>query len=179
MYEIRIHGRGGQGSVTLAELLAQAAFEDGQWAQAFPAFGVERRGAPVEAFARIDDKKIRTRTQVEEPDFVIVQDASLLEYVDVSEGVDEDGTILLNTTADPDEVDIETEATIVTVDATNIALEHIGVPIMNTSLLGAFASTTGMLSHESMETVIKRKFPGEKGDKNVAATTAAFEEVTA
>jgi pyruvate ferredoxin oxidoreductase gamma subunit len=160
-------------------LLAQAAFEDGQWAQAFPAFGVERRGAPVEAFARIDDRKIRTRTQVEEPDFVIVQDVSLLEYVDVSEGVDEDGTILLNTTADPDEVDIETEAKIVTVDATNIALEHIGVPIMNTSLLGAFASTTGLLSQESMETVIKRKFPGEKGDKNVAATTAAFEEVTA
>lgn len=177
MYEIRIHGRGGQGSVTLAEFLAQAAFEDGEWAQAFPAFGVERRGAPVEAFARIDDKKIRTRTQVEEPDFVIVQDASLLEHVDVTKGVDEDGKILLNTTADPEDIDLDTEAEVVTVDATEIALEHIGKPIMNTALLGAFASATGRLSQESMETVIKRKFPGEIGDQNVAATTAAYEEV--
>ena len=179
MEEIRIHGRGGQGSVTLAQLLAQAAHEEGTWAQAFPAFGVERRGAPVEAFARFDETKITDRSQVDEPDYVIVQDTSLLEYVDVTDGLDEDGLVLVNTDADPAELDIETDAEVVTVDATEIALQHLGRPIMNTALLGAFAGATGLLGQESMEAVITRKFGGEIGEQNVAATNDAFTEVSA
>ncbi|MFQ3293572.1 MAG: pyruvate ferredoxin oxidoreductase gamma subunit [Halobacteriales archaeon] len=177
--QIRIHGRGGQGSVTLAKLLAQAAHEEGIWAQAFPSFGVERRGAPIEAFARFDDSKITDRSQVDEPDYVIVQDVSLLEYVDVTDGLDEDGLVLINTGADPDEVDIETDAEIETVDATEIALDHLGKPIMNTALLGAFAGATGLIEQESIENVIESEFGGEIGQQNVAASTDAFAEVEA
>ena len=179
MDQIRIHGRGGQGSVTLAQLLAQAAHEEGTWAQAFPSFGVERRGAPIEAFARFDDEKITDRSQVDEPDYVIVQDVSLLEYVDVTDGLDEDGVVLINTGADPDEVDVETDADVVTVDATEIALDHLGKPIMNTALLGAFAGATGLIEQESIEEVIEREFGGEIGQQNVAASTDAFAEVQA
>lgn len=179
MYAIRIHGRGGQGSVTLAQLLAQAAHEEGLWAQAVPSFGVERRGAPVEAYVRFDETKITDRSHVESPDFVIVQDTSLLEYVDVTEGLSEDGLILLNTSADPEAVNVETDAEVVTVDATEIALDHLGRPIMNTALLGAFAGATGMLEQESLETVITRKFGGEIGQQNVAATNDAYTEVHA
>lgn len=179
MYAIRIHGRGGQGSVTLAQLLAQAGHEEGIWAQATPSFGVERRGAPVEAYVRYDEAKITERSHVEEPDFVIVQDTSLLEYVDVTKGIADDGLLLVNTDADPADVDIETEAEVVTVDATEIALEHLGRPIMNTALLGAFAGATDILSTESLEAVITRKFGGEIGQQNVAATNDAFTEVHA
>ncbi|MFW6436237.1 MAG: pyruvate ferredoxin oxidoreductase subunit gamma [Halococcoides sp.] len=177
--QIRIHGRGGQGSVTLAQLLAQAAHEEGIWAQAFPAFGVERRGAPVEAFARFDDSKITDRSQVDEPDVVIVQDTSLLEYVDVTEGVDGDGLVIVNTGKSPEAVDLTTDAEVVTIDATEIALEHLGKPIMNTALLGAFAGATEILSQESLEEVITRKFGGEIGDQNVAASNDAFTEAQA
>lgn len=177
MNEIRIHGRGGQGSVTLAHLIAEAAYEQDMWAQAFPAFGVERRGAPVEAYVRIDDEQITDRSQVHEPDYVVVQDASLIEFVDVSGGIDDAGVIMVNTADDPEHLDIAEDVSMVTVDATTIALEHLGKPIMNTALMGAFASATGILGRESMETVIKSEFPGEIGEQNVAATTAAFGEV--
>jgi pyruvate ferredoxin oxidoreductase gamma subunit len=177
--QIRIHGRGGQGSVTLAHLIAEAAYEEEKWAQAFPSFGVERRGAPVEAFARIDDDKITDRSQVDEPDYVVVQDPSLIEFVDVSDGVDDDGAIIVNSAEDPGDLDFETDVTVVTVDATNIALEHLGKPIMNTALMGAFASVTGVLQKESLESVIMAEFPGEIGEQNVAATTDAFTEVQA
>lgn len=179
MKQIRIHGRGGQGSVTLAHLIAQAAYEEGKWAQAFPSFGVERRGAPVEAFARIDEETITDRSQVDEPDYVVVQDPSLLDIVDVGKGVASDGVIIVNSAEDPSTFDIDTEATVVTVNATDIALEHLGKPIMNTALMGAFASATGVLQPESMESVIMAEFPGEIGEKNVSATTAAFTEVSA
>lgn len=177
MKEIRIHGRGGQGSVTMAQMLAQAAFEDGKWAQGFPSFGVERRGAPVEAFTRIDDEKITDRSQIDSPDYVIVQDSTLIGLVDVLEGLREGGMVLVNSASDPDEVDLETENEIVTADATSIALEHLGVPIMNTALMGAFVSVTGLIEKESLNKVVKRKFPGEIGDKNVSAINAAFEEM--
>ncbi|MFB6114265.1 MAG: pyruvate ferredoxin oxidoreductase subunit gamma [Halodesulfurarchaeum sp.] len=179
MQQIRIHGRGGQGSVTLGHLIAEAAFEEGKWSQAFPQFGVERRGAPVEAFARIDDEKITDRSHVYEPDFVIVQDRSLIEFVDVCEGLDEDGMILVNTEDDPSDLDFDTEAEVVTVDATEIAREHLGRPIMNTSLLGAFAKITGLIELDSIEEVIMSEFPGSIGEKNVAASTEAFQEVRA
>lgn len=176
MKEIRIHGRGGQGSVTMAQMLAQATFEDGKWAQGFPSFGVERLGAPVQAFTRIDDKKITDRSQIDTPDYVIVQDSTLLEMVDVLKGLREDGMILVNSTANPDEIGLNTKSEVLTVDATSIALEHLGAPIMNTALMGAFAGATGLINKESLNKVIKKRFPGEMGDKNVAAIDAAFEE---
>ena len=179
MQEVRIHGRGGQGSVTLGHLIAEAAFEEGKWSQAFPQFGVERRGAPVEAFARIADEKIRDRSHVYEPDYVIVQDRSLIEFVDVCKGLSADGMMLVNTSDDPSALDIDTDAEVVTVDATEIALEHLGRPIMNTSLMGAFAKITGVIELESVERVIMSEFPGSIGEKNVAASTAAFQEVGA
>ncbi|AUX09472.1 pyruvate ferredoxin oxidoreductase gamma subunit [Halalkaliarchaeum desulfuricum] len=179
MEQIRIHGRGGQGSVTLAHLIAEAAFEQGDWAQAFPAFGVERRGAPVEAFARIDTEKITDRSQVNEPTYVLVQDPTLVDIVDVAEGLIEGGTVVVNSTAEPAELPIPTDERIVTVDATGIAREHLGRPIMNTSLLGAFAGATGVLEIESIESVTVSTFGGDVGRKNAAAADAAFREVAA
>lgn len=177
MEQIRIHGRGGQGSVTLAHLIGEAAFEQDAWAQAFPAFGVERRGAPVEAFARIDDEKITDRSQVNEPNYVLVQDPTLLEFVDVTEGLVDEGTIIVNSTRAPGELAFETDARVVTVDATEIAREYLGLPIMNTALLGAFAGATGVLEMDSVESVIVSTFGGELGRKNAAAAEAAFQEV--
>ena len=177
MEQIRIHGRGGQGSVTMAQMLAQAAFEGDKWSQGFPSYGVERRGAPIQAFARIDDVKITDRSQVDNPDFVIVQDSTLVGLVDVLDGRTDGGLVLVNTASTPEEVGLETNEKIVTIDATSIALDHLGKPIMNTSLLGAFAGATGLIDIDDLEEVIKRKFPGEIGDKNVAAAREAYERV--
>lgn len=177
MDQIRIHGRGGQGSVTLAHLIAEAAFERGAWAQAFPAYGVERRGAPVEAYARIDDEQITDRSQVNEPTDVIVQDPTLLEFVDVTEGLMEDGLIIVNSAKDPEAVGLDTNAHVVTVDATGIAREYLGEPIMNTALLGAFAGTTGVLDSDSIATATIDSFGDEIGRQNAMAADAAMEEV--
>ncbi|MBN2488389.1 MAG: pyruvate ferredoxin oxidoreductase subunit gamma [Methanosarcinaceae archaeon] len=175
MKEIRIHGRGGQGSVTAAELLAVAAFADGRFSQAFPAFGVERRGAPVQAFTRIGDEPIRLRSQVYEPDYVIVQDATLLEVVDVAGGIKDEGIILINTEFSPDKLELDTKAKIMTVDATKVALDIIGRPIVNTVLLGAFAGATGEVRPESIENAVKKRFPGKVGEKNAEAIQKAYE----
>lgn len=177
MKEIRIHGRGGQGSVTMAHMLAQSAFEDGKWVQGFPSFGVERLGAPVKAFTRIDEEKITDRSQVYSPDYVIVQDPTLVKVVNVLSGLKKDGMILLNTAYKAGELNLETEAKVLTVDATSIALEHLGRPIMNTALMGAFSGATGLIEKESIIKVVKERFPGEIGDKNVSAVIAAFKEV--
>jgi pyruvate ferredoxin oxidoreductase gamma subunit len=175
--EIRIHGRGGQGSVTAAELIAVAAFEDGKWSQAFPYFGTERRGAPVTAFARISDKQIRIRSQIYEPDYVIVQDPSLLHSVDVASGLKETGLVIVNTEMKPSELKINTKATIRTIDATALAIEVIGIPIVNTALLGAFAGATKEIRLDSVNKAIRERFPGKVGDKNVAAVKRAFEQM--
>ena len=174
MKEIRIHGRGGQGSVTAAELLAVAAFADGKFSQAFPAFGVERRGAPVQAFTRINDEPIRLRSQIYEPDYVIVQDPTLLEVVDVASGLKEDGILIINSDFDADKFDIDTKAKIMTVNATKIALDIIGRPIVNTVLLGAFAGATGEIEPESIMEAVKERFPGKIGDKNAEAIQEAY-----
>jgi pyruvate ferredoxin oxidoreductase gamma subunit len=173
--EIRIHGRGGQGSVTAAELIAVAAFEDGKWSQAFPYFGTERRGAPVTAFARISDKKIRVRSQIYEPDYVIVQDPSLLSIVDVASGVKKDGLVIVNTEKPPGELKLNTSAKVKTIDATTLAIQVIGVPIVNTALLGAFAGATGQIRLESVNKAIRGRFPGKVGEKNVEAVKKAYE----
>ncbi len=175
MIEIRIHGRGGQGSVTAAELLAVAAFDDGREAQAFPAFGVERRGAPVLAFCRIDSEPIRIRSQIYEPDYVIVQDPTLMDTVDVLAGVKPEGTVLINSERAASELKLKTSARVVTFPATQIALEMLGRPIMNTAIMGAFAGISGAISFEAIERSIRHRFPGELGDKNVQAARKAYE----
>ncbi len=175
MIEIRIHGRGGQGSVTAAELLAVAAFDDGREAQAFPAFGVERRGAPVLAFCRIDSDPIRIRSQIYEPDYVIVQDPTLMENVDVLAGLKPDGTVLINTEHSAADLKLDTTARVVTFPATQIALETLGRPIMNTAIMGAFAGISGAISFEAIERSIRHRFPGELGDKNVQAARKAYD----
>jgi pyruvate ferredoxin oxidoreductase gamma subunit len=175
MKEIRIHGRGGQGSVTAAEMLSVAAFEDGKFSQAFPAFGVERRGAPVQAFTRLSDNPIRLRSQIYTPDYVIVQDATLLETVNVASGIKDDGIILINTKEKPEELKIDTKARVMTVDATKVAMDIIGLPIVNTVLLGAFAGATGEINVESIKKAVKDRFSGKVAEKNAQAIQKAYE----
>ena len=179
MYQIRIHGRGGQGVVTAAELIAIAAFFEGHAAQAFPSFGVERTGAPIEAFARIDDKPIRIREHIYQPDFLIIQDATLLATVDVAKGCMPKTIAIINTAKPKNElkINLPTE-NIHTIDATKIALEIIGKNIINTVILGAFAKTSGLISLESLKKAIKEKFADkpEVIAKNIAAVEKAFNE---
>lgn len=175
MKEIRIHGRGGQGSVTAAELLAVAAFEDGKYSQAFPAFGVERRGAPVMAFVRLSDRPIRLRSQIYRPDYVIVQDVTLVDVVDVAGGTKPDGIILINTEKSPESFNIDTDASIKTLDATKLAMDIIGKPIVNTTLIGAFAGVTGEINPESIKKAVMERFPGKVGEKNAEAIQAAYD----
>ncbi len=174
MIEIRFHGRGGQGAVTAAEILAKAAFEDGKYSQAFPFFGVERRGAPVMAFTRINDEPIRRRYQVYNPDYVVVLDEGLLEVVDVFSGLGSHGMVIINTQGEaPEHKGSETHV----IDATGIALEKLGLPIVNTVMLGAFAGATGQVSLDSIIKIIKETFPGKIGEKNADAAKAAYEHV--
>ncbi len=174
MRELRIHGRGGQGSVTAAELIAVAAFKSGVFSQAFPAFGVERRGAPVQAFVRFSDKKIRLRSQVYEPKYIIVQDSSLIRDVDVFAGMGPGGIALINT-AGAVEGTIPAGVKVIPIDATKMALEILGVPITNTTLMGAFAAASGEISLEALEEAVRERFSGSLADKNVTAARAAFE----
>ena len=175
MIEIRIHGRGGQGNVAAAELLSIAAFKDGKFAQAFPSFGAERIGAPVQAFVRIDDKKIRTREEVRTPDYLIVQDSFLIGAVSVLDGIKPDGLILVNSDEAPEDLNIKTTARVETIPATEIALEIIGRPIPNAIMIGAFCSITGLVSIDAVQEAIMEKFPGRVGENNVAALERAVE----
>jgi len=172
MKEIRWHGRGGQGAVTSAYLLAMAAFKDGKYSQAFPFFGTERRGAPVVSFTRIDDKFIRTREQVYNPDYVVVLDPTLLAVVDVDEGVNKDGLIIINT---KQKVDLNSEVKIV--DATSIALEVIGKPFVNTPMIGALVGATGIVTLNSVIDAIKERFPQPIADKNIEAVKKTYEKI--
>jgi pyruvate ferredoxin oxidoreductase gamma subunit len=175
MIEIRIHGRGGQGNVSAAELLAVAAFQDGKFSQAFPSFGAERVGAPVQAFVRIDDKKIRIRDDVRQPDFLIIQDQTLIGGVPVLEGIKPHGLVLINSEKQPEELNLQTTATIATIPATEIAIEIIGKPIPNAIMIGAFCSITGLVSLDAVQQAIMDKFPGAVGKNNVAALERAHE----
>lgn len=174
MIEIRFHGRGGQGAVTAAEILAKAAFEDGKYCQAFPFFGAERKGAPVMAFSRIADKPIRRRYQVYNPNYVIVLDETLLEAVDVLSGLKENGKVIINSKND---VDLGKDVESYNIDATGIALDILGVPIVNTVMLGAFAGVTGVVSVDSIEKITKETFPGKIGEKNSKAIQIAYEKL--
>lgn len=172
--EIRIHGRGGQGSVTAAEVLAKAAFLDGLMSQAFPAFGSERMGAPVRAFCRLSDRPIRSRSEIHTPDYCIVQDATLLETVDVFEGVKAGGVVILNTEK-PGEVKVPAGATLKAVAGTRIAMDVIGRPIPNMVMVGAFAGTTGLVSLKSLKAAVKERFGGKVGDLNAEAVEKAYQ----
>ena len=178
--EIRIHGRGGQGAVTAAQLLAHAAFLEGKWVQAFPYFGAERRGAPVKAFARISDEPILVHSQVYNPDYIIVLASKLHEVVDVTEGLKKDSVIVMNTRKKPEEIGLK-DWRIATVDATDIALELdllvSGLPVVNTSILGAFAKATGEVQLESVLKVIKITWSGSAGEKNAKAAELAYERL--
>ncbi len=173
MFEIRIHGRGGQGSVTAAELIAQAAFCQGKFSQAFPNFGVERRGAPVAAYARISDRFIRRRSQIYRPDFVIVQDSSLT-AAGVFSGVKPETVVLINTKK-PASRFSPPAGTVKTIPAAKIALEIIGRPIANTVLLGAFAELSGLIGFSAVKKAIKQTFIGEIAEKNIQATQQGFQ----
>jgi pyruvate ferredoxin oxidoreductase gamma subunit len=161
--------------VAAAELLSIAAFKDGKFAQAFPSFGAERIGAPVQAFVRIDDKKIRTREEVRTPDYLIIQDSFLIGAVPVLDGIKPDGLILVNAEKAPEDLNIKTTARVETIPATEIALEIIGRPIPNAIMIGAFCSLTGLVSIDAVQEAIMEKFPGRVGENNVAALERAVE----
>jgi pyruvate ferredoxin oxidoreductase gamma subunit len=179
VFQIRIHGRGGQGVVTAAELLSVAAFEEGHHAQAFPTFGSERTGAPVVSYCRIAEREIRIREPIVEPDALVIQDPTLLHQVNVFDGVGPDAYILVNTTATVAALAIEEVAAVVrperllTVPATDFAREHLGRPLPNAALLGGFAALTGVVSLASVAAAIRGRFPTEIADRNVAAAEAA------
>jgi pyruvate ferredoxin oxidoreductase gamma subunit len=179
MFQVRIHGRGGQGVVTAAELLSVAAFREGRHAQAFPSFGSERTGAPVVAFCRIDERPIRLREPIMAPDAVLIQDPTLLHQVDVFGGVAPDGYVLINTARTLDDLGLDEFAQrfqpgrLRSVPATEIALRHIGRPLPNAALLGGFAALSGRVSLEAVSAAIREKFPGKVAESNVAAAAEA------
>jgi pyruvate ferredoxin oxidoreductase gamma subunit len=181
MFEIRIHGRGGQGVVTAAELLSVAAFTDGRHAQAFPSFGSERTGAPVIAFCRIDERPIRAHDPIAEPDGLIIVDPTLLHQVDVFGGLKADGYVLLNTSRTlaelrlTDLLDRLRRERVRTVPATELAREHLGRPLPNAALLGGFAALTGCVSIDSVTRAIRERFGGKVGEGNAAAAERAHE----
>src|SRR5829696_1860600 len=183
MFSVRIHGRGGQGVVTAAELLSVAAFLDGAHAQAFPSFGSERTGAPVVAFCRIDDREIRLREPILAPDVLIVQDPTLLHQVDVFQGLQPDGYVLINSKRSFDELGLGEIARrfrrerLLTVPATEIALKHLGRPLPNAVLLGGFAALSGLVTLEAVAHAIRDKFSGKVAESNVAAASEAYEVV--
>ena len=185
MFQVRIHGRGGQGVVSAAEMLSVAAFDEGRHAQAFPSFGSERMGAPVMAFCRIDEREIRLREPVMEPDALIIQDPTLLHQVDLFSGLKPDGYILVNSTRDFAELGIDElvgrfpPGHARTVAASELALAHAGRALPNAALLGGFAAMTGKLSIESVEHAIRAKFAGKVGEGNAAAARAAYESLLA
>src|SRR5579872_238295 len=183
MFQVRIHGRGGQGVVSAAEMLSVAAFLEGKHAQAFPSFGSERMGAPVVSFCRIDEREIRAREPIVAPDAVIVQDPTLLQVLDVFEGLSPSGYALINSSHTLAELHLDRLAQklpsghVRTVPAAELAMQFVGRPIPNAVLMGAFAGVTGVIDIESVTEAILRKFSGSVGSKNSEAATAAYELV--
>jgi pyruvate ferredoxin oxidoreductase gamma subunit len=177
MIEIRWHGRGGQGAVTSAEMLALAAISEGNYAQAFPSFGPERRGAPVQAFVRVGSKPIRDRSSITEPDVVVVLDPGLLKIVDVTSGLKPEGIVIINTVKTSRQIrdEFKIKGRIATVGATKIAQEVLGVPITNTTMIGAVIRATSVVKVESVFEPLRQRF-GRLGDRNIEAMKRAFAE---
>jgi len=180
MFQVRIHGRGGQGVVTAAEMLAIAAFAEGKHSQAIPSFGSERMGAPVVAYVRIDDDPIEINEPVMRPDLLIIQDPTLFHAVDVFSGLVEDGFLLINTKRELPELHIDAALErlpaghVYTVAATELAVQHLGRPTPNTALLGALTALSGLLRLDSVITAINDKFSGDIAASNVAVARAAY-----
>ncbi len=183
IFEIRIHGRGGQGAKTASQLIVEAAIEEGKHIQAFPEYGPERSGAPIVTFARISDKPIRTYQPVTNPDIVMVIDPTLLEIVNVTSGLSKEGMLLVNTPETPEDVRKETkfEGKIYTVDATKISLELLGVNKPNTPILGAFVRVTGIIDIKKLgkriENMFLKKIGKEKTNANLECVRRAYQEV--
>ncbi len=178
MIEIRWHGRGGQGAVTSAEIMAEAAISEGKFAQAFPSFGPERRGAPVQAFVRISaDRVIRMRSSVTDPDIVVVLDSGLLRAVNVASGLKPGGIIVINTSKTASQIrdEFKLNVRLATVGATKIALETLGVPITNTTMIGAVLKVTEAVKMESLSEPINTRF-GRLAEKNNSALKRAYVE---
>ncbi len=179
MFQVRIHGRGGQGVVSAAEMLSVAAFEEGKHSQAVPSFGSERMGAPVVAYVRIDNEEIELREPVLEPDLLIVQDPTLFSAIDVFAGLREDGYLLVNTSKSMEDLGIAEAADklpaghVAAISATELAIRHLRRPTPNTVLLGAFTAMSDIVKIESLFKAIERKFPGKVGEMNIAAAQAA------
>ncbi|MFR0354597.1 2-oxoacid:acceptor oxidoreductase family protein [Streptomyces sediminimaris] len=179
MFQVRIHGRGGQGAVTAAELLSVAAFMEDRHAQAFPSFGSERTGAPVVAFCRIDDRPIRVREPVMRPDALVVQDPTLLHQVNVFEGLRPDGAVLINSPRSVAELGLaEYPGHALTVPATALAVRHFGRPVPNAVLLGGLAALTGCVGIDSLTAAVLERFPGDLGRANAAAAREAYDHVS-
>lgn len=179
MKEIRLHGRGGQGVVVAARILASAFVREGKYGMAFPKFGFERRGAPVVAFARFDEKPIREKTQVYEPACVIVADPRLIRSVDIFDGLRPDGILVINAVEPLRERWHENLVAVVTVDATEIGLREIGTPITNTCMLGAFVRATGWLQLDSLLSSLGEYFDGSLLEKNRRCVQRGYQESTA
>ncbi len=176
MIEVRFHGRGGQGAVTSAELVAQAGIGKGYYAQAFPSFGPERRGAPVLAFLRVSDKPIRLRSKVYRPDHVVILDPTLLSTVNVAEGLKEGGFVVINSNKPADVLrQMFPGHNIAFVDASHIAREELGVPITNTTMLGALLKVMGMIEPKDMVNAVNNRF-GVVAQKNINAYMRAYNE---
>ena len=178
MIEVRWHGRGGQGAVTSVELLAVSAIAAGKYAQGFPSFGPERRGAPVAAFTRIDDKKINVRSGIYEPDVVLVLDSSLIGLVNVTDGLKPNGKLIVNTPKSQDEIRqaLNYKGKLATVDGTGIARKEMGVPIANTTMIGALLKVIGIMELDAMKEAIEHRF-GRIAQKNLNAMKRAFDEI--
>jgi pyruvate ferredoxin oxidoreductase gamma subunit len=179
LIEIRIHGRGGQGSVVAAYLLAAAAFEDGSFGQAFPSFGPERRGAPVTAFVRIADHPVRRRCQVTSPAFLLVQDEALLRTGDITAGLGEKGAMLVNSSRPAEELPAARNFKLVTIPATALAQQMLGRPVPNTALAAAFLSLTKLVSLSALEAALAQQFSGETLDRNTRLVRKAAQMVPA
>jgi len=181
MLEIRMHGRGGQGIVTAAEILADAVFREGKWSQKIPDYSGERRGAPVKAYVRIDDKKVTVYQPIEEPDAIICLDPSLSRDPSIAKGLKDGGVILVNDTKAPEEVNLGVKPSKVAVlDANGVSIEVFGsrpIAITNTTILGALAAATGWVKLESLADPIKERFPQKLAEANLRAAKLGYERV--
>ena len=180
MKEISIHGRGGQGSLVLAQFMAIAALEDGKYGQAFPFLGGggERRGKPIMAYCRLGAHPIRIRSRVRNPDYIILQDATILKEVDVLEGLKPGGMILVNTDKGAVELGLNGDFHVFTFSAVDLARKILGRPIMNTALLGAFAAVTKELSLDAVLKAVRKRFPGDLGEKNARVVEESYQRLT-
>lgn len=179
MIEIRIHGRGGQGAVLAAELLVVAAFTDGKYGQAFPFFGGERRGAPVQAFIRLDTRPVRLRYRVTQPDTVIILDRILPAMVDVLSGLKPGGLALIDTEKSPETLPWSADADVYAVPATHIAMQVFGQPFVNPAMLGAWAAVTHAVSVPAIQQAFQHRFPGQLGGKNIQAAKMGYDFIHA